>query len=382
MIGVVKAFLVTMAVGARFVSAQGIEHVAVGFGVDTTSAAWSDAAWHPAVPEIYREWSSYLRVGRNTEAGREYWSSSERTWPMYDMSASIGSYGAGFAATVLDIRPVGPASMDEFVVKTLIARVTGAQQEVRPVVLTRVYAVREDGRWVFRNALTRDTSDWARARVGPITYVVSPTRAFDPVRAERLVAFADSMSAAFGVPQLPELTYYVADSSEEIHRAMGVEWTFGSFGSAYGSAGNSMILSGNPVFGEENRHEIMHILLGPIVAEGRAPPMVQEGVASWLGGSQGMTFEQFMSRYAAYLQQNPDVTIDSVLGGSTVDRGRYPTGALLVRMIHERGGFSAVRDLLTSGRTVDELRSAVSRLLGSDWEEVVTEVRRRALEFG
>jgi hypothetical protein len=190
------------------------------------------------------------------------------------------------------------------------------------------------------------------------------------------------MSAAFGVAPLPELTYYVADSSDEIHRAMGVDWTFGSFGSAYGSAGNAMILSGNPVFGEENRHEIMHVLLGPIMAQGRAPPMVQEGVASWLGGSQGMTFDQFMRRYAAYLRQNPDVTVDTVLSGSAVDRGWYPTGALLVSMIHERGGFPAVRDLLTSGRSVDDLRAAVSRLLGSDWEEVVTELRRRALEFG
>jgi hypothetical protein len=110
--------------------------------------------------------------------------------------------------------------------------------------------------------------------------------------------------------------------------------------------------------------------------------MIHEGVASWLGGSQGMTFDEFMRRYAAYLRQNPDVNVDTVLGGSTVDRGWYPTGAVLVSMIHERGGFPAVRDLLTSGRSVDELRSAVSRLLSSDWEEVVTEVRRRALEFG
>jgi hypothetical protein len=354
--------------------------VAIGFGVDTTAGAWSDVEWHGAVPEIYREWTSYLRLGRNTSAASQYWLASERG-PNYDLSATIGTYGAGFAATVLDIRPANQDSTDEYVVKTLIARIVGTEQEVKPVALTRVYAVREGDRWVFANAITRDTRDWPRVTVGPITYVVSPGRSFDRTRADRLLMFADSVATSFEVPPLSELTYYVANSSDELHRAMGVDWTFGAFGSAYASSANSMVLSGNPIFGEDNRHEIVHILLAPIVAEGRVPPMINEGVASWLGGSQGMTFQELVRRYAAYLRQNPDLTVDSVLSGSTVDRGWNPTGALIASMVYERGGYGAVRDLMRSGRSIDELRSAVSRLLGLPWERVVTDVRTRALEF-
>ena len=362
-------------------SAQGIERVALGFGVDTTTAAWSDAEWHTAVPAIVREWTSYLRAGRNTPGAARHWSTSERSLPAYDIAATIGTYGPGFAATVLDVRPRVLDSTDEYVVKTLIARVN-AQQDVRPVVLTRVYAVQEEGRWVFANALSRDTSDWLHATVGPIRYVVSPRRSFDQGRAERLIAFADSVAVSFEVPRLPQLTYYVAADSDELHRAMGVDWTFGSFGTAYASPANSMILSGNPIFGEENRHEIVHILLAPLVAKGRTHPMINEGVASWLGGSQGMSFDQFMRRYASYLRDNPDVTVDTLLAGAAVDRGWYPTGALLVHMIHERGGYDAVHELMTSGSSADELRSAIARLLGAEWEDVVAEVRRRALEFG
>ena len=361
-------------------SAQGIERVALGFGVDTTMAAWSDAEWHGAVPEIVREWSNYLRAGRNTPGAASHWSARDRSWPMYDIAASIGTYDAGFAATVLDVRPTRPGSLDEYVVKTLIARVN-AEHDVRPVVLTRVYAIREQGRWVFANALTRDTSDWLRATVGPITYVVSPRRSFDRARAERLLAFADSVAVAFEVPRLSPVTYYVADSSDELYRAMGVDWTFGSLGASYASAGNSMVLSGNPVFGEENRHEIVHILLAPILAEGRTSPMINEGVASWLGGSQGMTYEQFMRRYAEYLKDNPDVTVETLLEGARIDQGWYPTGALLVRMAYEAGGYSALRDLMRSGRSPDDLRSAMSRVLGVEWEDIVVDVRERVLEF-
>ena len=55
--------LVIAAMSSKALNAQGIERVVVGFGIDTTTAGWSDAGWHTAVPEIYRRWSSYLTVG-------------------------------------------------------------------------------------------------------------------------------------------------------------------------------------------------------------------------------------------------------------------------------------------------------------------------------
>ncbi len=60
---------------------------------------------------------------------------------------------------------------------------------------------------------------------------------------------------------LEALTYYVASGPEELHRVMGIDWTFGGLGYGYAAAGNGLILSGNPLAAEENRHELVHILL-------------------------------------------------------------------------------------------------------------------------
>jgi hypothetical protein len=110
--------------------------------------------------------------------------------------------------------------------------------------------------------------------------------------------------------------------------------------------------------------------------------MVNEGIATWLGGSVGLTFPEVMREYARYLRLNPGVSVDAVLEGGTPDRGWSPTGAVLTLMVHEHGGWSAARELLTSGRDVDDLRAALVRLLDAPWEDVVTRARERVLAFG
>ena len=131
------------------VIAQSVPRVALGFGVDTLSAAWSEAAWHSHVPEIFRAWSEYLSNQPSMLRPNPRWSAVEQeTWIAYDLTRGAAYHGA--PATVVDIRPV-PGG-DEFIVKTLFAR-TSETQDVRPLALTRVYATREEGRWVFGNAL-------------------------------------------------------------------------------------------------------------------------------------------------------------------------------------------------------------------------------------
>ena len=362
---------------ASVAMAQSVPRVILGFGVDTTSAAWSDLSWHSEVPEIYRAWSEYLLNQPGRLSPNPRWSAQEqREWPAYDLTSVIAYNRA--SATVVDIRPVRENDLDEFIVKTLFSRVLGENRDVKPVALTRVYAFRENGEWVFGNALTRLTSDWERVQVGPIEYVVEPGRELDRTRAERAVTFADSLSLTFDVPRLQGLTYYVAGSPESLHRIMGVDWTFGGIGYGYAAAANDLILSGDPTFGEENRHELAHVLLGPLLSEGPTHALISEGMATWLGGSMGQTFEQLIAEYADYLEAFPETTVDSVLTANN-DEGLRPTGAVLLELVHDHGGVSAVKELIGTGRSDEELRLALSRVLGVPWQEVVVRWREHVL---
>ena len=353
-----------------------IPQVIPGWGVDAAKAAWDESAWQSSAEEIYDAWREYLQTNPGALRPNPRWSAAEQEqWPAYDLTASIAY--KGFPATVLDIRPSGSEQTGEFVVRTLFANSTGEQREIRPVALTRVFAVREQGRWVFSNALPRMTRDWRRVTVGPITYVVPQDRPFDQVRAERLVAFSDSLATAFEVESLEGLTYYVADDPEEVHRIMGVGWTFGSLGYGYASPWNRLIFSGDPVFGEENRHEMVHVVLGPLTGPGNTHGIVSEGVATWLGGTTGRTYEELRQEYAAHVRAHPDLTLDAIL--EDPNRGWNPAGALLVSMVHRAGGVPAVRELLTSGRTDEELRKALQRLLGMEMAQISQEWREEIL---
>lgn len=365
---------------ASSATAQTVPRVAPGFGVDTTSAAWSDLPWHGAVPEIYRAWREYLLNEPGSLSPNPRWSASEQQrWPAYDLTSGIAYHGA--SATVVDIRPVREDAPDEFVVKTLFSRVLGEDRAVKPVALTRVYALRENGEWVFGNALTRLTSDWERVQVGPIEYVVEPGRELDRTRAERAVAFADSLSLTFDVPKLQDLTYYVASSPESLHRIMGVDWTFGGLGYGYAAGANHQIFSGDPTFGEENRHELSHVLLGSLLSEGPTHALISEGIATWLGGSMGRTFSELLAEYADYLRVYPEITIDSVLAANN-DEGLRPTGAVLLQLVHDHGGVPAVQDLIGTGRSDEELRLALIGVLGVTWEDIMVQWREYVLAAG
>lgn len=348
--------------------AQAVPRVDLGWGLDLEVAPWTDAIWHGAVSEIYAVWREYLLSDPHMQAPTRLWSAAEQErWPGYDLTAGIAY--KGMPATVLDIRPADREAQ-EFVVRTLFASVSAEGGGIRPVALTRVYALREDGRWVLGNALPRLTRGWRQMDVGPVTYVIHRELSFDVERAERAVEFARSLAANLSLPEIEEAMYVLAPSPEELHRVMGVDWTFGSQGHGYALPWNRLILSGDPVFGEDNRHELTHFVIGPILAERRTHPIVNEGLATWLGGTVGRTFEELVVEYAQFLQKNPHVELDSVLEATGPDVGWYPAGAVLVEMAHDRGGWSAVRQLLTSGRSNEELRGALTELLAAPWDVI------------
>ena len=350
-------------------AAQLVPRVVPGFGVDTSSGAWSDLEWQSSVPEIFRAWREYLSNEPGRLSPNPLWSRLEQQQNLaYDLTSGIAYKRA--SATVVDIRPVREDTQDEFVVKTLFSRVQGANQDVRPIALTRVYAILQNGEWVFGSALGRLTGDWQRFEVGPFEYFVAPGREFDRTRAERAVAFADSLSLIFDLPRLQGLRYYVANGPEEVHRIMGVDWTFGALGYGYAVSGNDMILSGDPTFGEENRHEITHIILVPVVSEGLTHSLISEGLATWLGGSMGRTLPELLAEYADYLVAYPDISVDTILEANDPDRGWSPTGAVLVDLVHDQGGILAVQELLRTGRSDQDLRRALTRLLGTPWQEI------------
>jgi hypothetical protein len=281
---------------------------------------------------------------------------------------------------VLEITPVAPGVDDRYVVRTLFASDTDASVGLRPSAVTRVFAVRSGQSWVFTNVIDDATAGWRRERVGPITYVIEPGYPFDRRRAQDAVAFVDSLATAFELPAADAFIYYVASGREPIHRIMGIDWSVGGPGVGYASRANRMVFSGDPRAGENYRHELAHYMLQPLHARG-THPLIGEGVATWLGGAMGKDFRTLAGEYAAYLLENPDISLDTVIDSDSPDHGSRPGGAILVLLVFESGGLPAVRELLGTGRSSSDLRAAVTRLTGMEWQVFARTWRERAVRF-
>jgi hypothetical protein len=307
-----------------------------------------------------------------------YWLPSEQQqWRVYALALSYLPDSA--RAEVLSIDSTPDAEGEYRVVTLFISANENNAMRSRSVRVT-VFARGAGSGWVLANALPVLTRTWRRDTVGAITYVIEPGYAFNRGRAEQAAAFVDSLASALGLPRIDPLTYFLASSSDEIYRIIGLE-TDRKWGPVGGFAQptNHLLFSGIPAVGEDYRHELTHIVILPLM--GRTSYFVSEGVPTWLGGTTGMDFPTAARGFATFLRQHPNVTLDSILSGPYPVARFYPAGAVFVKLVYDQGGTNAVKALFDCGPTLTDFRAAVEHLLGRPWASIAVDWRQLALSF-
>jgi hypothetical protein len=330
-------------------SAQGAaaaEQVRVGIRVDTTTAPFH---------EIFSAWRDYLQSSPDGFKKSANWSKAEQDrWPFYNLTYPW-SHQTGVPsvrAMVVAIDPVTPGHTDEFVVRTLFTTVDPATSALLPVSLTRVYAVREGGRWVLSNAFLRLTASWPTAKRGRITFVYSPTHQFDEARARESVKFVDSLAATFDVPPRPAITFVLADRPEELSRIFGVDFALSETNNGRSMPANDMILSGLPIYGEFYPHELTHLVLARLVYQLGASSFWDEALAMSIGGSRGKPFPELMRELDAALKADPTIQLETQLKpGGVQDSLTTRAAAALIQLTLRRAGTAGVKRLLTPIKT-------------------------------
>jgi hypothetical protein len=331
--------------------------VAVGFGVDTLGAPNH---------EIFTLWTNYLS-GRPTCAQRSLlWSPSEQVrWPVTDLLCSFVYQGFS-KFTVVDLAPaVGLDST--YLIRTLVARVSDAGQDVQPLALYRVYATREGGRWVLANALPRLTRRWNHETIGRITFVFPATQRFVRARAESTAAFVDSLARAFEVSPPATITYYFTADLIETLGALGLEFFPLGADTVGGRSLGDLVFIGSASNGEAYRHELAHVVLRPFLAPLNASGLVQEGLMTWVGGSAGLLFKDLMPGLKQHLDAHPDATLAGILAEppprtGTLDLG-YDGLAVLCKMVYDAGGLAGIRTLASAGREPRAVLSTAAHVL-------------------
>jgi hypothetical protein len=287
------------------------------------------------------------------------------------------------AVTVLSIEAAQPDAPDTLVIRTLFTRVSTDSATkapvVRPLALTRVYAVRSSSGWRLANAYPHVTSGWARVKQGPITFIYSPTIRPDAARRRAASRFVDSLAAAFHLEPPKEIEYVVTSSAEEAYRVMGFDYAVvGSTTAGKTFVADHLIVAGDPRQGEAYFHELAHLVLAPFAPPESTPGILNEGLATWAGGSLGYSYRAVLEQYALFVRGHPDVTLDALIDDQgSEDLGFRPGGALLCELVSEIRGLAGVRTLLAEARSGD-LRHAAEAATGLTWAEFAAKWRARA----
>jgi len=350
--------------------------VTVGFGVDTLGTS----------REIFALWRNYLSSGPGCAQQSPLWAASERAqWPAVDLLC--GFVYQGFSRfTVVHLAPaVGLDST--YMIRTLVATVSDSVKDVYPLALYRVYATREQGRWVLANALPRLTRDWNHEKIGRVQFVFPATHRFARDRAMATSAFVDSLAAAFEVSPPASIGYYFTDDLIQTLSAAGLEFFPLGADTVGGRSDtiNRLVFVGSSSNGEEYRHELAHVVIGPLLAPFRPAGLVQEGLMTWTGGSAGLTFMQLMPALNGYLTTHADLTLASILTDPPSRTGTLDVGydglAVLCKMVYDAGGLAAIRELAGADREPRQVLGAAARILNVSETQLDRLWRRRVADL-
>ncbi|HWL40414.1 MAG TPA: hypothetical protein VNO75_09265 [Gemmatimonadaceae bacterium] len=314
---------------------------------------------------------AYLAKPDSSARSRGLWSTST------DFDRRVGDLTVnayqGFPATIVGITP--DASGDgAYVVKILHASADSTRRRITPLALQRLYAVREAGgpfSFKLASALPRLTSHWERRSQGRLRFIYAPGQHPNPERIDRAAAFVDSVTKLFRVPAPTHLDVYITASIDEAERAIGFDF---SVQAGDGRGGKTLtqfntILAGDPRTGEAYLHEFVHAVLVPTFPFNNG--IFNEGVATWLGGSQARTPQQMYALLRQYQIARPTLTISKFLREDPPDAGAQAwsdadraTSALVVDTIYRRRGIDGLRAFALLKHDTDTLLAALPTQLG------------------
>ncbi len=331
-------------------------------------------------------WNDYVaskrgQLAANAGSPSTHWSAAEQArWPMYDLAGFYVSERA--LPEVISVDPVNPVVDSAYRIVTQFWPEGPVPRDttVQPLLTMTVYARRERRRWVLANALPYATHAWSRSTVGRIAYHVAPALQFNAAKAERAAAFVDSLAAAFDVTPPERIDYYVAENVDQALEVLGV-----AVPTRYGAAGgfskpvNAQVFSGIPALGENYRHELVHVVIGPLIRDFGSSLLASEGVCTWFGGTGGRDFRESVQHLDSLMRADPRITLDAILSDISLSSDiRNAAGAVLASMVFEAGGVAAVREFLRASGVPRRMQGTLEALLQRPWETVVRQWQQTA----
>lgn len=299
------------------------------------------------IREIALLWTNYLNARPDSIYNNPYWNEAEkklykdvdlsRIFIYQFSSRQLLNY---YKPTILSIEK----ERDAYAIRTLFAAdgLEGTYRKSNPWCITRLYAVKENDKWKLKNALPIITQNWKRTTVGKITFIYPPQHRFNDTLAKKANEFCNRITNDFQFPKWKIFDFYITENGDELGRLLNFDFFFTGHTTGIGMNDNRILLGG---FGSEwYPHEFVHL----IVPDNERHGLINEGFATWQGGTMEKTFEERANILASQIAINDTVTFADVLHKTWGWQyaAYYTTGAIFCKLAYDKGGIPAVKKLL------------------------------------
>jgi len=334
------------------------------------------------IKEVVALWTNYLSSKPDSIYDNPYWNEAEKkrntdfdfTRPfIYPFpSTQILNY---YKPTILSVEKEG----DNYAIRTLFNAegLEGIYKKSNPWCITKLYAVKDNNKWKLKNALPILTQNWKRNTIAKITYIYPPEHQFNDLLADKANKFCDSIALKFQFPDWQPFDFYITNSGDELGKLLGFDFFFTGYTTGMGMNDRRILLGGFD--SEWYPHEFVHLVVENKSRHG----MINEGFATWLGGTMEKTFEERAKILAQQLANNDTVTFDDILNKNWGWQfaAYYTTGAILCKLVYDKGGVIAVKKLLDIPPDNDKLIQTISELLKIKTTDIDKFVQTETLKY-
>ncbi len=265
-----------------------------------------------------------------------------------------------YKPTVLTILPV--IAHQKYIIKISYMGVS-EQKTVKLRLIYTLIAKKIIDDYYFFNAIDFNVRHWSEKQVGSIHYIF-PNK-LNITKARLMDRFNRMLASKFSTQLIP-VSYYRCDDPEQLLKMMGFDYITNMYLSTSGGfaqPGNNIILAGNN--SEIYQHELVHFYTNKIFKNTNR--IINEGYATYMGGTGGWTLEQTKLLANKYLNQNLDCDIKKVfVNFDRVEHNipfTYIASGLICKDIETKYGFLKIKDLFQAEND-DQYFKILQRITG------------------
>jgi hypothetical protein len=250
-----------------------------------------------------------------------------------------------YTPTLLAVLPVAE---QKYIVKLAFMGVSNEKADPLLNLIATLEIRKINGKYFFYNAIEYNTRNYNVSKVGNIKYIY-PNK-LDLKKSKQMDDFNTSFAKKFNTKPL-EVTYYKCDDPEQLFKMLGYDFMSNMYFSLSGGLAEwwtNTLYAGNN--SELYEHEVVHFYTSKLFEH--KSRVVDEGYATYVGGSGGVDISKLAVNAKAYIHKNPNDKLDELATNfeTRVAYGvpiTYILSGLICKDIEEKLGVSAIKKLFS-----------------------------------